>query len=376
MAAAAARHGSSSEVSFVAYKEPFKLGSSYELVKQLGRGAYGVVASARRKDSGSEVAIKKIKHMCDSASDAKHTLREIRLMRYLGRHENIVSLKDLVVRDRDDELYVIMELMDTDLHRIIQSPQELTDAHAKHFMFQLLRGVHFAHANDVIHRDLKPANLLVNKNCDIRISDFGLSRMTPGDESETQHMTEHVVTRWYRAPELMLSADGHYTKAIDIWSCGCILAEVLGRKPLWPGKDFMHQLVLIFDIIGLPPAEEREYIRSDQALKFLASLPEKVKQSWGEVFPQANPKAIDLLEKMLQFHPTKRLTIEECIAHPYFDSVRDQYDDDMPTLPDTFEFSFEEDKSLTLADFRALIIEEAQGQGGSTRRCRRRRGQD
>ena len=252
-----------------------------------------------------------------------------------------------------------MELMDTDLHRIIQSPQELTDAHSKHFMYQLLRGVHFAHVNGVIHRDLKPANLLVNKNCDIRISDFGLSRMAPEAEAESQHMTEHVVTRWYRAPELMLSADGHYTKSIDVWSCGCILAEILGRKPLWPGRDFMHQLVLIFDVIGLPPAEERAYIRSDQALKFLASLSDKPKVPWGEVFPQANPKAIDLLEHMLQFNADKRATIEECLAHTYFDSVRDQYDDKLPSMPAEFEFDFEEDKALTVEDFRRMIIEEA-----------------
>jgi serine/threonine protein kinase len=134
-----------------------------------------------------------------------------------------------------DELYVISELFDTDLHRIIQSPQPLGDAHFKHFLYQLLRGLRFSHAYGIVHRDLKPANLLVTKNCDLVISDFGLARQMPEGP-----MTEHVVTRWYRAPELMLSADGNYTQAVDVWSVGCVLAELLGRSPLFAGRDFMQ----------------------------------------------------------------------------------------------------------------------------------------
>ena len=142
-------------------------------------GAYGVVCAAKNKETGAKVAIKKITPMCSTSVDGKHTLREIRLMRHLGRHPNIISLKDLVVNAAEDELYVVMELMDTDLHRIIQSPQPLGDAHFKHFLYQLLRGLRFAHGYGVIHRDLKPANLLVTKNCDLCISDFGLARQIP-----------------------------------------------------------------------------------------------------------------------------------------------------------------------------------------------------
>ncbi len=113
--------------------------------------------------------------------------------------------------------------------------------HFKHFLFQLLRGLRFAHSYGVIHRDLKPANLLVTKNCDLCISDFGLARQVP----DKGVMTEHVVTRWYRAPELMLSADGNYTAAIDMWSVGCIFAELLGRNPLFAGKDFMETIRMV-----------------------------------------------------------------------------------------------------------------------------------
>ena len=153
-------------------------------------GAYGVVAAAKNKETGTKVAIKKITPMCATAVDGKHTLREIRLMRHLGRHPNIISLKDLVVDVVGDELYVVMELMDTDLHRIITSTQPLGDAHFKHFLYQLLRGLRFAHSYGIIHRDLKPANLLVTKNCDLRISDFGLARQMPSDSAVGRLMTE------------------------------------------------------------------------------------------------------------------------------------------------------------------------------------------
>lgn len=265
----------------------------------------------------------------------------------------------MIIRERDDELYVIMELLDTDLHRIIQSSQALGDAHFKHFMFQLLRGLRFTHRAGVIHRDLKPANLLVTKNCDLRISDFGLSRLLPEEHATSKAMTEHVVTRWYRPPELMLNADGNYDETIDVWSCGCIFAELLGRKALFPGKDFMHQLQLIFNVIGTPPKEELEYVKSEQALKFMEGLAHKRKTPWNELYPDANPKALDLLDKMLAFHPSNRIGIDDAIAHPYFDSVRSQYSLDEPELAAEFEFSFEYKKELRVEDYRRLIIEEA-----------------
>lgn len=252
--------------------------------------------------------------------------------------------------------------MDTDLHKVIQSQQGLSDAHYKHFMYQLLLGLRFAHRYGVIHRDLKPANLLVTKACDLVISDFGLARQMPtANALSPLFMTEHVVTRWYRAPELMLSADGNYTPAIDIWSCGCILAELLGRNPLFAGKDFMETLKLQIDVLGTRPADELEYIRSDQALQFLSSLPQRAMVPWKTLFPEASDKCLDLLHGLLQFHPSKRLTVDEALAHPYFDSVRGQYSTPDPVLPTgagAFEFSFE-GADLSNSDFRRLIVEEA-----------------
>ena len=149
-------------------------------------------------------------------------------------------------------------------------------------MYQLLKGVNYLHKHNVIHRDLKPGNLLVTRNCELRITDFGLARLKPtrenreGEEIE-EAMTEHVVTRWYRPPELMLCPDGLYTSAVDMWSVGCIFAELLGRKPLFPGKNFVHQLTLIFDIIGSPRPSQVGHIKSTQARKFLESVQGKTK---------------------------------------------------------------------------------------------------
>ena len=159
----------------------------------------------------------------------------------------------------------------------------------------------------------------MTKNCDLCISDFGLARQMPtgvlgaGEDgsapSKPVTMTEHVVTRWYRAPELMLSADGNYTPAIDMWSVGCILAELLGRGPIFAGKDFMETLQLQIEILGTRPAEELTFIRSQQALDFLATLPQKPKVPWRSLYTDASDKVLDLLDRMLQFSAAKRITV-------------------------------------------------------------------
>jgi mitogen-activated protein kinase 7 len=144
--------------------------------------------------------------------------------------------------------------MEADMHQIIRSQQPLTDAHFQYFLYQILRGLKYIHSANVLHRDLKPGNLLVNADCELKICDFGLARGFSNAPDHTAFMTEYVATRWYRAPEIMLSFQ-NYTKAIDIWSVGCIFAEMLGGKVLFPGKDYVHQLNLILNILGTPDEE-------------------------------------------------------------------------------------------------------------------------
>jgi serine/threonine protein kinase len=120
----------------------------------------------------------------------------------------------------------------------------------------------------------------------------------------------------------MLSADGHYDQSVDIWAAGCIFAELLGRTPLFPGSDFRQTLTMHIDVLGTRPKDELDYIRSEEALRFLAALPVQPKKPWSTLFPDASVKALDLLDKMLQFHSAKRITVDEALGHSYFDSVR------------------------------------------------------
>ncbi|CAN0144495.1 unnamed protein product, partial [Phaeothamnion confervicola] len=166
--------------------------------------------------------------------DAKRVLRELKLLRHFTLHENIVSILDIMLHPQDTldfrDLYIVTNLMESDLDRIIASSQALTDQHHQYFLYQMLRGLKYIHSANVLHRDMKPSNLLVNANCDLAICDFGLARGV--DLEFEDELTEYVVTRWYRAPELLVDSP-HYGKTVDIWSVGCIFAEMLSRRPFF-----------------------------------------------------------------------------------------------------------------------------------------------
>jgi serine/threonine protein kinase len=336
-------------------------------LKPIGKGSYGVVVGAMDVDIGRRVAIKKISEMAKHTVDAKHILRECRIMRYMGRHENIVTLEDLMIEKENDELYIVMELLDSDLHRVLQSKQSLSENHFKHFMMQILCGLKYLHDNRIIHRDLKPGNILVTRDCKLRITDFGLARERPigsnhhdPDEDIAEPMTEHVVTRWYRPPELMLCPDGMYTYAVDLWSVGCIFAEMLGRKPLFPGKNFVDQLTLIFNIIGTPLASEVSHIRNSQARKFLSNQNGKRAVPMQDLYPKASQSALALLENLLIFAPERRLTVDEALASSFLNGAVDEDSPSMvfPRSDARCEFEFERDGSTKL-ELRELIHAEA-----------------
>ncbi|RKP23198.1 mitogen activated protein kinase [Syncephalis pseudoplumigaleata] len=240
----------------------FNAGKDYEIIDIVGEGAYGVVCSAVHKPTGQKVAIKKITPF-DHSMFCLRTLREIKLLRFF-QHENIISILDIVRPETYDsftEVYLVQELMETDMHRVIRT-QELSDDHCQYFIYQTLRALKCMHAASVLHRDLKPSNLLLNANCDLKVCDFGLARSANFDEENNAgFMTEYVATRWYRAPEIMLTFK-EYTKAIDVWSVGCILAEMLSGRPLFPGRDYHHQLTLILDVLGTPTMEDFYAIKS------------------------------------------------------------------------------------------------------------------
>lgn len=245
--------------------------------------------------------------------------------------------------------------MDTDLHYIIHSKQPLSEEHFKYFLYQILRGVHALHSAHVLHRDLKPGNLLVNKNCDLKICDFGLARaVNPSAEVKDMGLTEYVVTRWYRAPELLLE-NQTYTAAIDVWACGCIFAEMMTRKPLLPGRDYLHQLRLIVELTGTPSEADMANITNEQAVQFLRSLPSKPKRNWAEVFPDADQLALDLIEKMLHFNPDKRCTMAEALNSEYLKPLHQGRE--LPKVEEHFSFGFEKLK-MSQKELRDLIWNE------------------
>ncbi|KAJ4954557.1 hypothetical protein NE237_011340 [Protea cynaroides] len=322
-------------------------------IRPVGRGAYGIVCAAVNSETHEEVAIKKIGNAFDNIIDAKRTLREIMLLCHMD-HENIIAIKDIIRppnRENFNDVYTVSELMDTDLHQIIHSNQPLTDDHCQYFLYQLLRGLKYVHSANVLHRDLKPSNLLLNADCELKIGDFGLARTT----SETDFMTEYVVTRWYRAPELLLNCS-EYTAAIDIWSVGCILGEIVTREPLFPGKDYVHQLRLITVLLGSPDDSSLGFLRSDNARRYVRQLPQYPKQQFSDRFPNMSCGAVDLLEKMLVFDPNKRITVDEALRHPYLSSLSDINKE--PVCPRPFRFDFEK-PSLSEENIKELIWRES-----------------
>ncbi|GMF65624.1 unnamed protein product [Phytophthora lilii] len=335
--------------SFVVAGTNFQIDDKYKFIKVIGRGA-----SAENTETNEKVAVKKISRAFEDLVDAKRILREIKLLQHFD-HENVITIVDLLPPPslaQFEDVYIIADLMETDLHRIIYSRQPLTDDHVQYFLYQILRALKYIHSANVLHRDLKPSNLLLNSNCDLKVCDFGLSRGVAPEE-DNMELTEYVVTRWYRAPEIMLSSR-EYTKAIDIWSTGCIFAELLGRTPLFPGDDYIHQLQIICDKIGTPCEEDLHFVVSERAKRFMKNQPMRPGVPFAKLFPKATPEAIDLLQRMLVFDPAKRISVEEALEHPYLASLHNLEDE--PVADSSFSFDFEKE-DLTEARLKELIFE-------------------
>ncbi|XP_042579031.1 mitogen-activated protein kinase 1 isoform X2 [Cyprinus carpio] len=312
--------------------QAFDVGPRYTNLSYIGEGAYGMVCSAYDRDNKVRVAIKKISPF-EHQTYCQRTLREIKiLLRF--KHENIIGINDIIrtpTIDQMKDVYIVQDLMETDLYKLLKT-QHLSNDHICYFLYQILRGLKYIHSANVLHRDLKPSNLLLNTTCDLKICDFGLARVADPDHDHTGFLTEYVATRWYRAPEIMLNSKG-YTKSIDIWSVGCILAEMLSNRPIFPGKHYLDQLNHILGILGSPSQEDLNCIINIKARNYLLSLPLRCKVPWNRLFPNADPKALDLLDKMLTFNPYKRIEVEEALAHPYLEQYYDPTDEPVAEAP-------------------------------------------
>lgn len=402
------------------------VGPNYEIIKQLGVGSYGMVCEARHIASGERVAIKHVTKIFDDIIDCKRLLREIFILRYLN-HPNVVRIRDIILPsnlDTFNELYVVMEHAQSDLKKLVKSTIHLEPDHIQMIVYNILSGLNYIHSTNVLHRDLKPANILVNEDCEVKICDFGLARSVVEEENKEEFMdfeddeplpqakpmakkkesnkptmlrskgglqtkkelTGHVVTRWYRAPELIL-LEREYTKAIDVWSMGCVIAELCGmlkenartfmdRSPLFPGNSCFplspdhhtkvrragfpssnsDQLNVIFEVIGTPTAEDLMGITDEKALIYIHSFGEREKKSLSLIYPYSHPCLIQLMEKMILFDSTKRITCQAALADPYFNNIRDANKEKKADVPADFEF--EHIENISIGQLRHYFTEE------------------
>jgi serine/threonine protein kinase len=301
----------------------------------IGRGSYGIVYAGRDKTSNEPVAIKVLDEFPDNTIDSKQLLREIMALRMLQEHPNIVSLKHITASRAPSTgtflgIALIFERYEADLARIISSRQPLTQTHLQFFLYQMLSGISYIHAAGFVHRDLKPANILVKSNCDLVICDLGLARAThaivkknagDADIPLYRKLTCYVVTRWYRCPELAVENDNAGEAPADMWSIGCILAELLLGEPLFAQANNNISLIdVIVDILGTPAPEDCAWIENENARARVRRDPTKTSQI-NQIFPGADTDAVDLLKKLLHFNPSKRITAEQALQHPFITSL-------------------------------------------------------
>ena len=297
------------------------ISSYYRDLHNIGKGSYGKVYKAVDVITGNPVVLKFIKKQ----HEAEAVMESTALKRV--SHGNVIRLFNYF---RTQNHYVlVLEKMDTDLSRILHSQRcELTPEHVKFFMYELIRGVAHIHTHNIIHRDLKPGNLLINADCTLRIADFGMA-VEATTEPINHDVSREIVTRWYRAPEILLALPT-YTKAIDMWSIGCIFAEILSNRldaknrltvtPLFPGKDAVDQLVEIFKHLGSPQIRDWPELSTARGYSWVVQQPIYTCQGWHSFFPRpVELQAIALLNRLLVYNPQKRITAEQALRHPYFE---------------------------------------------------------
>jgi mitogen-activated protein kinase 1/3 len=337
--------------------EIFYLPIRYTPGDLIGSGAYGAVINAYDNKTNKNIAIKKLKSISD-AVDLKRVLREVMIMKYV-QHENIIPLYDVIFHINKNpqlkkigDIYLIMEKMDSDLQKIIFSKQELSDDHYQFILYQILRAIYYLHSANIIHRDFKPSNVLINEDCTIKLCDFGMSRNLKEDDLT---LTEYVVTRYYRAPEIMLSSH-HYSKKIDVWSVGCSFAELLTKRFLFPGENYIAQIKLIIEALGSPSEDDLNFISNDSAKKYVRDLGKIEKKPIEKIINYPYPLALDLLDKMLVFNPDKRISIEGALNHPYLKNIREGIED--PVYKGTLNLDFDYDHNITVEALVNLLIKE------------------
>jgi len=282
----------------------------FKRLEKVGEGTYGVVYKARDVETGDTLALKKIRLDAEDEGIPSTAIREISLLKQL-QHPNVVRLFDVILADQ--KLTLVFEYLDQDLKKYLDTHGGcgLDPATTKSFLWQLLQGIAYCHESRVLHRDLKPQNLLINHDGELKLADFGLARCFG---IPVRSFTHEVVTLWYRSPEVLLGSR-HYSTPIDLWSVGCIFAEMASGKPLFPGKNAKNQLMKIFRILGTPTLSD--WPRMAELPEYQPNYPFFEAQSLGKSV-QLNHVGLDFLKAFLQYDPSKRISAENAVKHPYF----------------------------------------------------------
>jgi len=283
----------------------------YEKLEKIGEGTYGTVFKAKNRETGEIVALKRVRLDDDDEGVPSSALREICLLKEL-KHKNIVALYDVLHSER--KLTLVFEHCDQDLKKYFDSLNgEIDSDVVKALMYQLLRGLHYCHSHNILHRDLKPQNLLINKTGELKLADFGLARAFG---IPVRCYSAEVVTLWYRPPDVLFGAK-LYTPSIDMWSAGCIFAELANAgRPLFPGSDVDDQLKRVFKLLGTP---------TEDTWPGMCSLPDfkpfplyQPSLSLSQVVPKLSTRGRDLLQKLLICNPSGRMSAIDSMNHLYF----------------------------------------------------------
>ena len=286
----------------------------YQKLEKIGEGTYGVVYKARDRTTGEIVALKKIRLEAEDEGVPSTAIREISLLKAL-RHPNVVALKD--IEHDESKLNLIFEYLDHDLKKYMNAyGAPLPQPTVKSYLYQIISALAYCHTHRVLHRDLKPQNLLIDRQGSVRLADFGLARAF-GLPIKTY--THEVVTLWYRAPEILLGAR-QYSVPVDMWSVGCIFAEMAQKRPLFLGDSEIDQLFKIFRVLGTP---------NDQVFPGVTSLPDfkSTFPKWkptglARLVPNIDEVGLDLLSKMVCSDPAQRISAKAALNHPYFADLR------------------------------------------------------